>query len=874
MAFSNGNESFSGYADARDDVASANDALLLYLQGKLGSGVSNVKFTGDDEGTIFRSGFVESYFIEGAYDIKDGLFLSNSGATRPGDADLEETLSKAGIEAKTFDASVLEFTINVDEPGLGLSLSSFFSTIDIAEFPDISAIYVNGVNYALFNGDEKTPFTYNSGAEELGVFNENGVVNDYDNNKAFLEYDTPWRNFSDEVVIKAPLNVGENTIKIAIADARDSKIPSSLYLDDLKIISIKEGEAGLSVPSLETRTFAEDADIKGLKTASEAVESYLNSYLDGAVSNVAYTGADGAAYFVPEFNVDGAFSVEDGIFLSTGGMVAPQNTNTATSVENGTAGDDDLTNVAQSVFEGTQSTNDASVLTFNVTLDDVTVDGFSFDLVFGSDEYNEFTDLFTDIAAVYINGVNVALFDPSDENSVLAFTQENVDKGNFVHNDFEEGDFSGEDDFFEEEDFSGEDDFTGEGDFEDGLGEEGEVRGDYNIGWDAFISPLTIRGALNQGVNQIKIAIADTNDQAVDSGLFVSNFQFYSGGASSDSLLNKVEIAEGAETHQASEFEEYIKIDYHSDPLTITGTALELNGDVISGFTPITELFMNFGFPEDVSDLYGVEYGTAYNIEDMSSIFSIKYGSAVIDIDSDMDGIKETQITLEGQFEAGEFFATFSEDGVSITYNDDVKNVLNGSKKDDVLYGLAGNDKIKGKAGDDIIEGGEGNDKVFGNAGADVLYGDEGADKIKGGGGADQLIGGLGKDKLFGQKGNDLLVGDGGDDILKGAGGADILSGGDGNDVLSGGGGADTFVFIASETGHDTIKDFKGKDTFYFVGSLGEFEAEEAFETVDEALFSSAEQVGKDVVFTFDDDTSLTFLKTTIETIQGSYEIF
>jgi Ca2+-binding RTX toxin-like protein len=62
--------------------------------------------------------------------------------------------------------------------------------------------------------------------------------------------------------------------------------------------------------------------------------------------------------------------------------------------------------------------------------------------------------------------------------------------------------------------------------------------------------------------------------------------------------------------------------------------------------------------------------------------------------------------------------------------------------------------------------------------------------------------------------GNDLLEGGAGNDLLFGQGGDDTLIGGAGDDLMSGGSGADTFVWLAGDTGSDTVFDFTlGEDT-------------------------------------------------------------
>jgi len=56
---------------------------------------------------------------------------------------------------------------------------------------------------------------------------------------------------------------------------------------------------------------------------------------------------------------------------------------------------------------------DATMLSFEFTVTDPSATSISFDLVFGSEEYPEWVDLFVDCAVVLVNGANYALFDHS-----------------------------------------------------------------------------------------------------------------------------------------------------------------------------------------------------------------------------------------------------------------------------------------------------------------------------------------------------------------------------------------------------------------------------------------------------------------------------
>ena len=178
--------------------------------------------------------------------------------------------------------------------------------------------------------------------------------------------------------------------------------------------------------------------------------------------------------------------------------------------------------------------------------------------------------------------------------------------------------------------------------------------------------------------------------------------------------------------------------------------------------------------------------------------------------------------------------------------------VLGGTGDDEINLG-DGDDEASGRNGDDTIMGGEGNDDLRGNAGDDELFGDAGDDEVDGGDGDDDLFGGADDDELLGGDGDDLLDGGDGNDTLNGGRGNDTIEGGAGDDTMTGKTGDDDFLF-ASGSGADTVTDFgRGSDTM----TLDGFDFANAA-----AVLAAAEQVGRDVVITLDEDAgdSITLL--------------
>ncbi len=185
---------------------------------------------------------------------------------------------------------------------------------------------------------------------------------------------------------------------------------------------------------------------------------------------------------------DGSLSplgIGSGLLLTSG--TVPGTTNSLTwfgSDNTGSTGfnngDADINAVVNTVFQ-TQS-YDATSLAFDFTVTDPTATSISFDLVFGSDEYPEWVDAFVDSAIVMVNGVNYALFnhDPMNPLSVIS---SNLAAGYFQDNS----------------------------------------TGILPIEYDGVSHVLKIVAPINAGINHIKIAISDTGDHILDTGMIISN---------------------------------------------------------------------------------------------------------------------------------------------------------------------------------------------------------------------------------------------------------------------------------------------------------------------------------------------------------------
>ncbi|MFN0182321.1 MAG: choice-of-anchor L domain-containing protein, partial [Aquabacterium sp.] len=235
------------------------------------------------------------------------------------------------------------------------------------------------------------------------------------------------------------------------------------------------GSSGLSiVPGSAMLTYASG---RALDVADAPLTTSISSY-DGSIA---------------------ALGIGAGLLLTSGDAApAARNTSSQYTVELDTSHlDADLTAAAKAGFPEAGMVQDATVLQFQFTVTDPALTGIQFDLVFGSDEYPEFSDTdFVDIGAVFVNGVNRALFNDKTDQP-LSVIEKNLSDGGFRDN----------------------------------------TDSAIPVEYDGVSVKLTIVAPVVAGVNTIKIAVGDTGDPSWDSGLFVSNLRAV---AFSGTGLNKV----------------------------------------------------------------------------------------------------------------------------------------------------------------------------------------------------------------------------------------------------------------------------------------------------------------------------------------------
>src|SRR5262249_15146976 len=137
-----------------------------------------------------------------------------------------------------------------------------------------------------------------------------------------------------------------------------------------------------------------------------------------------------------------ALGMGSGILLTTGsGTPALNNSSpflngnpTLYGTVLGTPGDSDLTTIARSINSNITFTNDANTLQFSFNVVDPLAKFVSIDLAFGSEAYPTFlSDNFADVAAVWVNGINVGFFNDGARHPLM-MNGATLHAGNFIDN--------------------------------------------------------------------------------------------------------------------------------------------------------------------------------------------------------------------------------------------------------------------------------------------------------------------------------------------------------------------------------------------------------------------------------------------------------
>lgn len=243
---------FTTYNPATNSLTSLVRAVFLDTTGaKLVDGSISAHF-GTPPGEASTISFYDGA-TSAALNIGAGLLLTTGDPTPPetntvanygvnsgdtaADADLQATVNAAfSLAGPVQNVSYLQFQINVTDPAaLGLGFDVVFGSEEYPEFQqsryvDVAGVYVNGVNYALFNNSAVQPLSVVAANVIGGIFRDNSV---HDSVPMPIEYD----GVSKKLQVTAPLQLGLNTIKIAIADTGDSIYDSGVFVSALQPVN-------------------------------------------------------------------------------------------------------------------------------------------------------------------------------------------------------------------------------------------------------------------------------------------------------------------------------------------------------------------------------------------------------------------------------------------------------------------------------------------------------------------------------------------------------------------------------------------------------------------------------------------------------------
>jgi hypothetical protein len=251
-----------------------------------------------------------------------------------------------------------------------------------------------------------------------------------------------------------------------------------------------------------------------------------------------------------------ALNIGAGLLLTSGDPTPPgTNTGPAYGVDAGGVDvvDSDLQATVDAAFSLAGPVQDVTYLQFQINVTDPAIVGLRFDVVFGSDEFREFTNSsYVDVAGVYVNGANYALFNNSPDQP-LSVVAANVNGGNF----------------------------------RDNTGAEPNNNTPIPIEYDGVSRKLQINAPIQLGLNTIKIAIADTGDSIYDSGIFVSSLQAvnYTGYG----LAQQVAVIGKSEVVDSISNQVYLGDSSDNSILLVSGE------DVVDGGLGIDKVHYTFG---------------------------------------------------------------------------------------------------------------------------------------------------------------------------------------------------------------------------------------------------------------------------------------
>lgn len=206
--------------------------------------------------------------MPGTSNTSTGFGQSNNAA---GNALIDQVINPV-FNTASYDATTLSFSFTVTDPtATSVSFNIVFGSDEYPEwvdaFVDAGVVFVNGVNYALFNHDPMHPLSVVSQNLQAGYFQDNA------GGTLPIEYD----GVSKVLTIVAPIiQGGPNTITIGVADCGDHILDSGLFLSGLTAGTMPG--SGVVIPNSDNSTSGNDT-----ATGSELSELFAMQAGDDAV---------------------------------------------------------------------------------------------------------------------------------------------------------------------------------------------------------------------------------------------------------------------------------------------------------------------------------------------------------------------------------------------------------------------------------------------------------------------------------------------------------------------------------------------------------------------------------------------------------------
>ena len=321
---------------------------------------------------------------------------------------------------------------------------------------------------------------------------------------------SPWRSGAKAAVVAlhAPPALGHSTAGNPNAQTRETGVVAadavSLWGRAARGLvvagALAVGALGVGAPAHAQSTGLKVTPLSSSLQPDALVQALTGGASSGvSVSNVQFKGVNAptgatssAGLFTGGTGILGP-GFESGVVLSNGkalDVIGPNNSGGKSS-SNNVPGDPDL----DGLLAGTSNkTNDATTLSFDFVPDQQFI---TFSYVFGSEEYNEFVGgSFNDVFGFFINGKNVATL--PNTNTFVSINNVNLNKNSqFYRNN---------------------------------SSSSATVPSlNLNTQLDGLTVVLTVQAQVNPGVvNQIKLAVADAGDSALDSAVFIQSGTFKS----------------------------------------------------------------------------------------------------------------------------------------------------------------------------------------------------------------------------------------------------------------------------------------------------------------------------------------------------------